>query len=299
MPDKKSAPRGGARPARGRAPGGDVPRSAVTAGGLVKLLPDVDRPGAFLLTVDGAAQSYVDPGDPGHLEFEYVRRLAYLADAHFPAGAPMRALHLGGGALTLPRYLAHTRPGSTQTAVEIDGQLTDLVREALPWDRAWRLRVRTGDAREALEGMRAGGFDLVVCDAFAGARTPAHLTTVQFAQAAAAALRESGLYAVNVADGGRLAFARGQAATVLAAFGHVCLIAEAPVLRGRRFGNLVLAASNGPLPVARLVRVAAGDAFPARVVAGEELAAWLGGAAPVHDGQAVDSPAPPPGAFEV
>ena len=62
-----------------------------------------------------------------------------------------------------------------------------------------------------------------------------------------------------------LAFARGQAATVRAVFPHVALIAEAAVLRGRRFGNLVLAASRESLPLAELVRRTAGDPFPARV----------------------------------
>jgi hypothetical protein len=301
VPDRRADSRSG-RGGQGKeraAGGGDVPRSARTAGGLVRLLPDVDRPGAFLLTVDGAAQSYVDLNDPGHLEFEYVRRLAHLADAAFPPGSPLRALHLGGGALTLPRYLAHTRPGSGQLAVEVDEELTALVREALPWDRRWRLRVRAADARAALEGARAGGYDLVVSDVFAGARTPAHLTSVEFVRAGAAALDGAGVYAANVADGGRLAFARGQAASVRAVFPHACLIAEPAVLRGRRFGNLVLAGCRAPLPVAALARAAAGDAFPARVVAGPDLDAWLGGAAPVTDAQAVDSPAPPPGAFEV
>jgi spermidine synthase len=44
----------------------------------------------------------------------------------------VHALHLGGGALTLPRYLAHTRPGSRQLVAEVDDALTDLVREHLP-----------------------------------------------------------------------------------------------------------------------------------------------------------------------
>jgi spermidine synthase len=300
VPERRGGSRGGARRAAGApGPGPDVPRGAQTAGGLARLLPDLDRPGAFLLTVDGTAQSYVDPADPGHLEFEYVRRLAHLADTAFPPGAALRALHLGGGALTLPRYLAHTRPGSSQLVVEIDGQLTDLVRAALPWDRRWRIRVRAADARAALAGMRPGGFDLVVGDVFAGARTPAHLTSVEFVRLAAAALEGAGVYAVNVADGGPLAFARGQAAAVRAVFPHVCLIAEPAVLRARRFGNLVLAGCRAPLPLAQLARRAAGDPFAARLLGGADLEAWLGGARPVHDADAVDSPAPPPGAFEV
>jgi hypothetical protein len=275
------------------------PAAAHTATGYARLLPDVDRPGAMLLTVDDTPQSYVDPEDPTRLEFEYVRRLAYVVDAVFPPRGPLEAVHLGGGGLTLPRYLAHTRPGSAQLAVEIDAQLIAFVREHLPWDKRWRLKVRAADAREALASRRPASADLVVSDVFAGARTPAHLTSVQYVALAAAALRPAGVYAANVADGAPLAFVRAQAATVCAVFPHAVLIAEPSVLRGRRFGNLVLAGSRAPLPVPDLARLAAADPFPARVTADADLDAWIGGAAPVTDATALPSPEPPPGAFEV
>lgn len=285
-----------------RAP--DTPAAATTATGQARLLPDTDHARAYLLTLDGTPQSYVDLDDPARLEFEYIRRLGHVADTAFPPGAPLTALHLGGGALTLPRYLAHTRPGSDQLAVEIDEPLTAFVRAHLPWDKRWRLRVRAGDAREALASRRAASADLIVSDAFAGARTPAHLTTVQYVRLAAAALRPGGVYAANLADGragpgAPLAFARAQAATLRAVFPHAVLIAEASVLRGRRFGNLVLAAARTALPVEALTRRAAGDPFPARVCAGDELDEWIAGAASVTDANAADSPAPPPGAFDV
>jgi len=285
-----------------RAP--DTPAAVQTATGQARLLPDTDHARAYLLTLDGTPQSYVDLDDPARLEFEYIRRLGHIADTAFPPGAPLTTLHLGGGALTLPRYVAHTRPGSEQLAVEIDEPLTAFVREHLPWDKRWRLRVRTGDAREALASRRASSADLIISDAFAGARTPAHLTTVQYVRLAANALRPGGVYAVNLADGragtgAPLAFARSQAATLRAVFPHAVLIAEASVLRGRRFGNLVLAAARTALPVEQLTRRAAADPFPARVCAGEALDEWIAGAAPVTDATAADSPAPPPGAFDV
>jgi spermidine synthase len=280
-------------------PAADEPADADTATGHARLLPDLDRPGARLLTLDGTPQSYVDPADPTYLEFEYVRRLAHLADTAFPPAAPLDALHLGGGALTLARYLAHTRPGSNQLAVEIDAQLTAFVREHLPWDKRWRLRVRAADARVALEGRKPQSADLIVADVFAEARTPAHLTTVEYLASAAAALRPLGLYAANIADSAPLAFARGQAAAARTLFPHVALLAEPSVLRGRRFGNLVLAASRIPLPLAELTRRTAADPFPARVTAGDDLDAWIAGARPPTDANASDSPAPPPGAFEI
>lgn len=100
--------------------------------GTAKLMPDVDRERAWLLTVDGAPQSYVDLDEPTHLEFEYARRLGHVLDVAGEPGAPLDAVHLGGGAMTLPRYLAVTRPGSRQDVVEADAGLAALVAEVLP-----------------------------------------------------------------------------------------------------------------------------------------------------------------------
>ncbi|MED7948499.1 fused MFS/spermidine synthase [Streptomyces sp. BE303] len=268
--------------------------------GQAKLLPDIDHDGGWLLTLDDTPQSYVDLGDPTHLEFEYTQRFGHLVDALAPAGQPLDALHLGGGALTVPRYLAATRPGSRQRVVEVDGPLLSLVAEHLPWHGPGAdITAVVGDARAALAEAAPGSLDLVVADVFHGSRTPAHLTSVEFLRLASAALRPGGCYAANLADGPPLAFARAQAATVRAVFPEACLIAEPPVLRGRRYGNILLVGSTGPLPVADLVRRLAGDIFPARLTDGADLAAFVARTEPVTDATATDSPPPPEGAFSV
>ena len=265
------------------------------ASGVAELIPDADRDGAFTLLLDGAPQSHVDLGDPTHLEFEYVRRMAAAIDLLAPAGQPVRALHLGGGGLTLPRYVAATRPGSAQRVVEIDGPLVELVRRALPLPAKANIRVRVADARAALEGMRDGGYDVIVLDVFAGARTPAHLASVEFIRQAARVLDPAGTLIANVADGPPLRFARAQVATMRAALPEACLVADAAVLRGRRFGNLVVVAARAPLPIPELTRRAAGDWFPGRVET--DLDRFAGGATPVTDSVAVASPLPPAGLF--
>jgi spermidine synthase len=267
-------------------------------GGRVELLRDADRREAWMLLIDGVPQSHVDLEDPGYLDFEYVRRIGHVIDAAAPAGRPLRVLHLGAGALTLARYVAATRPGSPQLAVEVDAALVDLIRLRLPLDA--KVRVRVGDARTELERMATARFDVVIADVFAGGRTPADLTSAEFWAAARRVLRGTswaGVVAANVADGAPLAHARAQVATARTAFPHACLIADAAVLRGRRFGNLVLAASPGPLPVDVLTRRAAGDPMPGRVVHGRDLARFTAGAKPVTDATATPSPAAPPGAF--
>jgi spermidine synthase len=303
--------------------------------GVAELVADADRPRAWTLRVDGIPQSHVDLDDPLYLEFEYMRRLGHLADLAAPAGQPLRVLHLGGGGLTLARYVAASRPGSSQLAVESDGALVGLVRRLLPLNQpsrrargggprggrssgdgssggqpgnggtsagrpgAGRVRVRVGDARTVLGQLPAGSFDLVIADLFTGARTPAHATTVEFAADAAAALSPAGIFAANMGDGPPLAHARARVATVRAVFPHACLIADPGVMRGRRFGNLVLAASRKELPLGALAGRAAGDPFPGRVLGGGELDRFAAGARPVVDAEAEASPAPPLDLFDV
>lgn len=265
--------------------------------GTAKLVPDPDRARAWTLLLDGTPQSHVDLDDPAYLDFEYVRRLGHVVDLMAAPGGPLRVLHLGGGALTLPRYVAATRPRSTQQVVEADAALIELVRRELPLQRGNRIRIRHGDAREVLTRAPEDSFDLVIGDVYAGSRSPAHLTTVEFVTAVARTLRPGGWYAANVADGAPLSFSRTQVATLRAVLPEVCLIADPAVLRGRRFGNLVLIAGRTPPPVAELTRKTAGDPFPGRVVYGEELTRFAAGAAPATDATARPSPPPPKGIF--
>ncbi|MEU0671862.1 fused MFS/spermidine synthase [Streptomyces sp. NPDC006172] len=267
-------------------------------GGHARLVADRDRARAWTLLIDGAPQSHVDLDDPTYLSFEYQRRLGHVLDLAAPQGKPLHVVHLGGGAFTLARYVAASRPRSTQQVVERDARLVQLVRRELPLDPGARIRVRSADAREGLGKVPDGWADVVLADVFSGARTPAHLTSAEFLDEVRRALKPGGLYAANVADGPPLAHLRGQIATAAARFRELALVADPAVLRGRRFGNAVLVACDLPLPIAELTRRAASDPHPGRVEHGRSLLDFTGGAAPVTDAAAVASPAPPPSVFE-
>ncbi|MFB6772893.1 spermidine synthase [Streptomyces sp. NPDC048594] len=276
-----------------------VPVSRVTDHGTAKLMPDVDRRRAWLLTVDGAPQSYVDLDEPAHLEFEYTRRLGHVLDTVAEPGRALDVLHLGGGAFTLPRYLAATRPGSRQDVVEVDRGLLDLVAEHLPLPDGADITAHGADARAWLAAAPADSADVLVADVFGGSRVPARLTSVEYAREAARVLRADGVYVANLADGAPFGFLRGQLAGFATLFGDLALIAEPGVLRGRRFGNAVLVAAGRPLDIPALARRTAADAFPARVEHGAALRDFIGGARPVRDADAVPSPEPPAGAFGI
>jgi hypothetical protein len=269
-------------------------RVAAVGTGLAELVPDRDRATAWTLLLGGAPQSHVDLADPTYLEFEYVRRMAAAIDLIAPSGQPLRALHLGGGALTLPRYVAATRPGSRSGRSRSTGPLVEFVRRWLPWDPRAQAAGPRGDARAALAGMRTGDYDLIVADVFAGARTPAHLTSVEFVAEVARVLAPAGWFVANVADGHRWRTPRPGRHDPRGAAGGV---------PGRRRGGaarapvrqLVVLAGRTPPPIAELTRRAAGDWFPGRVEA--DLERFAGGSVPVHDNGAVASPAPPEGLF--
>nr|WP_240614278.1 fused MFS/spermidine synthase [Amnibacterium flavum] len=254
------------------------------------------------LVVDDTPQSQVDLDDPSALGFEYVQRIGNVIDLIGDPGQPISAVHLGAGALTLPRYVLATRPGSRQQVIEIEQALVEFVREHLPLPRDSGIRVRYGDAREKLGNLppaMRGNTDLVVVDVFSGARIPAHVTTVEFYREVAELVSPTGLVAVNIADGPGLQFARGQAATLVETFGEVAALAETQILKGRRFGNVVLVASPGQLPLEWLPRLMAAGPHPAKVVAGRELRDFIAGAPVVTDATAVASPLPGKSIFQL
>lgn len=275
----------------------DLPSAHLKLSGFHAVIePDRWVPGAFTLIVDGTPQSHVNVDDPSALFFEYVQRIGHVIDQLGMPGEPITAVHLGAGAFTLPRYIHATRPGSRQQVIELEMELVDLVRAELPLPKQASIRVRHGDARVVVEklppGLR-GSADLVVVDVFSGARTPAHVTSIEFYREVVTLLAPGGVVAVNVADGPGLAFARGQAATLLSAVGEVAALAETQILKGRRFGNVVLVGSNQPLPLDWMPRLLAGGPHPSKVIAGRELAEWIAGAPIVTDATAI--PSPPPG----
>ncbi|GAB3607813.1 fused MFS/spermidine synthase [Conyzicola nivalis] len=265
---------------------------------------ETDRwvPGSFTLIVDGTPQSHVNLDDPAELFFEYIQRMGHVIDQIGMPGQPITAVHLGAGAFTLPRYIEATRPGSRQQVVELESDLVDFVRKELPWSPRAQIKVRHGDAREVLgkfpAGLR-GSVDLLVVDIFSGARTPAHVTSLEFYTEAVSLLSDDGIVLVNVADGPGLAFAKAATSTLAAVVADVALLAETQILKGRRFGNVVLVGSRSPLPLEWMPRILAGGPHPAKVVAGAELRAFIAGAPIVTDATAIQSPPPAKSVFQV
>lgn len=251
-----------------------------------------DRPGSHVLRMAGMNQSYVDLVDPTRLVFEYVRRMADVVDAAAPTGQPVRVVHLGGAGLTLPRYVAATRPASSQVVLEPDVQVTELVRRELPLPRRSGIKVRAVGGREGVAALRDRHAELAMLDAFADARVPAELVTVEFFDDVARVLDEGGLFVLNLTDRAPFGWSRRVVAGLRQVFGSVLLTAEPATLRARRLGNLVVVASRSPVPVDVLGARAASAAAPYRVLDGRQVSDGFGGGTAFTD--ADSAPSPPP-----
>lgn len=254
--------------------------------GEAALLSDAERPGGWLLTVDRVRQSYVDIEDPTFLDFGYVQDFARVLDA-LPDGR-LAVTHIGGGACTFARYIAVTRPGSPQIVLEPDSELTAMVRARLPLPAGHRIRIRPTEGRAGVAALRDASADVVVLDAFHGGRIPGQLTTSEFFADIARVLRPDGILIANVADGPPLTYSARVVAAVRTALPDVLVITESGVMKSRRFGNLVVAASRAELPIAAVRRACASASFPRSV-----SVAYGHNAKPLTDATSMRSPAPP------
>lgn len=257
-------------------PVGPVPISTGTA----ELIIDRDDPLGVFVMVNGVPSSYLKLDDPQFLAFEYMQQMASVIDL-LPQG-PIRVVHLGAAGCALARYIAAERPGSRQLGIDLDTSLLELVRTWFSLPRSPQLRLRAGDARTELQSLRTASADLIIRDAFAPDKTPSHLQTVEFLSEVRRVLAPGGVYLANTADGAPLGLARSEVATLqhgLPKEGELALIAEIGVLKGRRYGNLVLGASfdaTSVLQTPELARTLRALSVPAGLLDRDSLDSFIG-----------------------
>jgi hypothetical protein len=257
----------------------DSPCETQTSYYCLSVTEEADDATRKVLVLDDLRHSYVDTDDPTVLSFWYVRR---LVDAIEAAPASDDIVYLGGGALTIPRYVRATRPGTTQTVFEIDGELIEVVENQMGLDRnePEPIGIVVGDARLSLDDVADNSADIVIGDAFGSRSVPFHLATEEFIGEVERVLRPGGMYAANIIDGGGQRFLAAEAATLARVFDHVVVIRGRAVTDGFR-GNSVIVASDTLLDPADFTELldAAGD--PGAVVV--DFDAYIDGATILTD----------------
>lgn len=282
-------------------------RFSFTFDGRKATLKRVDRASeTYELSVDGVAQSAVSLKDPRRLAWPYVRHIARVIDAAAPTGEPVFAVHLGAGAMALPRYVAVSRPGSPQLVVEFERELCEAVLGALPLPAGSDVVVVYGDARAVAEGRSGSEASVVdlpteagesawadaqvtVVDLWDAATIRSHVASLEFYRLVAERSARGGVVAVNLLDGHPFDYARAQAATLRAVFAEIAVVLDFdPADEDGPLGNVVVLASDRPLAVAGQPELF-GDDRP-WLLSGDALSAWIGDAAVLTDADGVDSP---------
>ncbi|MEF2978162.1 spermidine synthase [Subtercola sp. YIM 133946] len=265
----------------------------------------------YVLSVDGIPQSRVFLSDPTSLAFGYIRQVARVIDAWAPAGHPLAVVHLGAGALTLPRYVAATRATSRQVVVEVERALCEAVLEALPLCEPLRLVYGDaravaesavagwsgGDARAVAESAVAGWSDaeVTVVDLWSGAFIASRVAGLEFYRLVGARSAATGVVAVNLLDGPGFVYTKGQVAALSHVFAYVAVVLDERMLDNTQMGNVLVLASDAALGRAlHAVSLAGG----VRVLDAAELAGWVGDVPAADDAQACDSPPPDESHFE-
>ena len=178
---------------------------------------DADGTTVRLLNVKGTFQSvcYVDDDLLWDPVCEYHRSWAYVVHGAWPLGKrksrgqihpTRRALIMGGGGYSFPKWLVAYRPDFCCDAVEIDPAILRIAREqlfvselenAFSTQATGRLNLPVADAWDYLASDSCG-YDLIVNDAFGGNRPLGPMQTAQGARMVHAHLREDGIYIGNV-----------------------------------------------------------------------------------------------------
>jgi spermidine synthase len=225
------------------------------------------------LILDHLIHSHSDLADPTYVAYEYERAYATVTAAIAARQPALRALFIGGGGYTFPRYLETRYPAATIEVAEIDPAVTAAAYAYMGLPADSRVVTHSGDARLVLDDLIAAGrqYDVIFGDAFNDLSIPYHLTTREFAAKLARLIAPGGVYLANIIDDpARGEFMRAYAQTLATAFPAVAVLSTGASRDLRGLSTYVIAASATPLDAAAI------PIFPP-----ERVADWLAAGRPL------------------
>jgi spermidine synthase len=231
-----------------------------------------------VLILDRMVHSYTSLNDPTKLVYGYEQIYAEVTAYRAQRDDHLRALFIGGGGYTFPKYLEAVYPGSDIHVIEIDPGVTQIAYDLLGLSRDTHIVTTNQDARLFLEQRPTQLYDLIVGDAFNDFSVPYHLTTKEFNDRVRAWLADDGLYMVNIIDGPRGDFVRAYTYTLRQTFRYVYLAPTIESWRKSPRSTFVLIASEVPLDLAALKTLHGSDGVPLlvrRVLGEDELQTLL------------------------
>jgi MFS family permease len=130
-----------------------------------------------VLFLDRMVHSYTSLDNPTKLVYGYEQIYAEVTAYRAQRDDHLRALFIGGGGYTFPRYIETVYPGSDIHVIEIDPGVTQVAHELLGLSPDTEIVTYNEDARLFLEQQPTDAYDLVIGDAFNDFSVPYHLTT--------------------------------------------------------------------------------------------------------------------------
>ena len=204
------------------------------------------------LALDHLVHAYVNPDNLTYLKYGYLNVFADIVAYTGPNRQSLRALHLGGGGYSFPRYLEVVYPGCSNDVVEIDPAVTEVAHEelGLPTDTA--IRTYNLDARQFLHRLQTSPkYDIIVGDVFNDFSTPYQLTTLEFDWLVRASMTPDGIYLFNIIDDyERGRFMASVIRTLKQAFNYVYLFNTSPQWEGIGPSTYIMAATDRPIDLA-------------------------------------------------
>ena len=153
------------------------------------------------LVLDHLVHSYTDLQDPLYLEYEYIRMYEEIVGWQAKKRESLKVLFLGGGGYTFPRFIERKYPRAVIQVVEIDPEITRVVKKYLGVSDPTQIRSFNEDGRWFVMNCKEKGtYDLIFGDAFNDLSIPYHLTTKEFAMQLRSLLKPDGLLLANVID---------------------------------------------------------------------------------------------------
>jgi spermidine synthase len=240
---------------------------------------DEERDGETVrvLILDRLVHSYTSLNNPTKLVYGYEKAYGEITAYQAERNGSLSALFIGGGGYTFPRYMEAVYPDSRIDVIEIDPGVTQVAYDLLGLKRDTRIASYNQDARMFLLGQPTTTYDLIMGDAFNDFSVPYHLTTLEFNERVHAWLKNDGIYAVNIIDGGWGNFVRAYTHTLRQTFRYVYVSPSIASWRDAARSTFVLIASDTPLDLDLLQEINGGSALVVQHMLGQqELDALLG-----------------------
>lgn len=152
------------------------------------------RPVRVLIMGPGGYQSGVYLQGRKDLVFPYTQKIAEVVHA---APRKERILVLGGGAFTLPEYLAYYYPQAQIDVVEIDPELPKIAEQYFRYQPTPAIRTISQDARTYLRESKET-YDIAIIDVYNDAAVPFSLATIEYAHDLRQRLAPGGIVATNL-----------------------------------------------------------------------------------------------------